>query len=168
MLEPFSLAGAKFNEDRTRRYILWRNWELSFHPPRTVAFIMLNPSIADENKLDPTVNRCLRFAKRWGYGRMLVGNLYSKVSTDPKGVDFTEAEPTNIDYLRMISCLSETTVAAWGTNANPKVVNETCWSIGRNLHCLGKNKEGSPKHPLYLRNDARLIPYFILDKAEKC
>jgi hypothetical protein len=163
-------AGAIFNEDRTRRYALWRAGYLCpENTGKTVLFIMLNPSIADERRLDPTVRRCYNYARRWGYGRVLIGNLYSKVSTNPRGLDsldFKTYELRNADSLIQMANSSQTIVAAWGTNADHTVAADYCWTLCRDIECLGRNKDGSPKHPLYLRNDQKLEDYWIVSKLE--
>ena len=159
---PISEGGAVFSNDRSRRYALWRVWDRS---KGYVLFIGLNPSIANETISDPTVTRCRKFAERWGYGGVLMGNLYSKVSTDPSGVDFNERDDLNTQYLSSMHNLSGLTVVCWGSNADLNVATETvyylkkCHMTFKSFYCFAINKNGSPKHPLYLRSDAVVIPY---------
>ena len=70
-----------FSQDREFRYTLWRQWG---RVVKTVAFIGLNPSTADEQVDDPTVRRCIRFAKDWGYDAMWMMNIFAFRATDPK------------------------------------------------------------------------------------
>lgn len=72
-----------FSPCRTYRYSLVHEWDRDL--PR-VAFIMLNPSTADENALDPTLRRCLGFARSWGYGSFEIGNVFAFRATDPKAM----------------------------------------------------------------------------------
>ena len=72
--------GATCDARRRYRYRLWREWGAS---PRRVTFIMLNPSTADERVLDPTIRRCIGFAKAWGFDGVDVVNLFAWRSTDP-------------------------------------------------------------------------------------
>ncbi len=58
------------------RYLLWREWDSQ---GKTVSFIMLNPSRADAEVNDPTITRCINFAKLWVYGRLEVVNLFAIV-----------------------------------------------------------------------------------------
>ena len=71
---------AKFSACRKYRYALWRNWDGS----KPYAMIIgLNPSTADENENDPTITRCINFAKSWGYGGVCVTNLFAYCATVP-------------------------------------------------------------------------------------
>ena len=73
--------GAKFSPCKKYRLQLWRIWDDKL--PK-IMFIMLNPSYADAHHDDPTIRRCINFAKNWGYGGFYVGNIYPLISTKPK------------------------------------------------------------------------------------
>jgi len=160
--EPFEASllksidsGAHFSADRSHRFLLWRKTGVESHD--FVLFVGLNPSIADEKRLDPTVTRCFNYAKKWGFGYLLMGNLYSRVSTDPKCVNFYVLDKDDIENnwweLSMARNLAKTTVVAWGSNADPSIANKWLRAQSGVLYCLGQNANGSPKHPLYLRSD---------------
>lgn len=150
---------AEFAGSRLWRYRLWRIWDYS---KPVLIFVMLNPSTADEQDNDPTVERCERRARRNGYGGVVVYNVFAFVSTDP------EALKTTIDPIgpKGDSCLQEiptryphrTVVCAWGKHAGLRGY-AVAWMLSRHseLFCLALNKDGSPKHPLYCRNDAPLL-----------
>lgn len=172
LIKSLDDAGAHFNAERTRRYLLWRrvreNDDLPWNKGNDfVLFIGLNPSIADEVRLDPTVTRCYNFARRWGYHFLLMANLYSKISTDPKGVDFKFNDPDdrmNNDYeLAQAVKLSNQVILAWGSNADSQIAAHwlrlTRMSHNISLHCFAVNKNGSPKHPLYLKASSVPILY---------
>ncbi|MCU7816788.1 MAG: DUF1643 domain-containing protein [Candidatus Thiodiazotropha sp. (ex Rostrolucina anterorostrata)] len=73
--------GAVLSPDRDYRYSLWRIWQ----PDDPYAlFIGLNPSTADEYENDPTIRRCIRFAKDWGFGGLYMANLFAIRATKPK------------------------------------------------------------------------------------
>ncbi|HWV89920.1 MAG TPA: DUF1643 domain-containing protein, partial [Burkholderiales bacterium] len=73
-------SGAQFSRCRRWRYLLWRRWDES----KPVAnFLMLNPSTADEVKLDPSCTRARNYAERWGYGALVVTNIFGWRATDP-------------------------------------------------------------------------------------
>lgn len=151
--EP-TACGADFSPCRTWRYALWRHWDWQGHA-NCVAFIGLNPSTADETQDDPTIRRCIRFAKRWGYGGMYMLNAYAYRATDPN--DMKRAAdplgPGNLEAMGYYRSRVGLIVAAWGVHCEPSHEARVCNAIGRVVHCLGKTKHGRPKHPLYLRSD---------------
>jgi len=73
-------TGAVFSPCRKWRYLLWRQWDAS---KPAANFLMLNPSTADESKLDPTCARARDYAERWGYGALIVTNVFGWRATDP-------------------------------------------------------------------------------------
>src|SRR5207249_5914720 len=82
---------------RQYRYVLWREWDKT--NASYVLFVGLNPSTADETEDDPTIRRCMNYAKRWGYGALCMVNLFAYRATDP---DAMKAHPqpvgTENDY----------------------------------------------------------------------
>jgi hypothetical protein len=150
-------GSAIFSEDRTRRYELRRTWGTD---PR-VCFCMLNPSLADETELDPTVRRCVGFARAWGMGGLVVVNLFSIVSPDPK-VLVTHPDPVgseNDSHILRMAKASKLVICAWGAFPEARErgikVAEMLRAAGVVTHCLGKTKAGYPKHPLYLKADTK-------------
>lgn len=157
---------ATLSEDRIYRYTLTREWDEALP---TVAFIGLNPSTADENIDDPTIRRCIGFAKRWGYGRLLMLNLFAYRATKPSDLwavhktrrDLAVGElnhPKHLhEYLNQFN--ATLVIAAWG---KCPVDQAACFlHVSQNLcfECLGKNIDGTPKHPLYIRGDMQPQPY---------
>ena len=143
-------SGAKFSPDRIHRYSLWRNWERS---KGVAMFIGLNPSTADEIKNDPTVTRCINYAKQWGYGGMIMSNIFAYRATDPK-VMKTAKDPIGPDtdqWLFKSAEISDLIVAAWGNHGGFMDRGKNVFQLfkGIDLHCLAMNKTGHPKHPLY-------------------
>jgi hypothetical protein len=143
---------AVISADGVYRYRLERCWR----DGDTVAWIMLNPSTADADTDDPTLRRITAFSRGWGFGRLIVANLYALRATDP-GQLWTAPDPVGPDNDRHIadavSC--HEVIVAWGTNAKPERVVQVLDVIGRqpgvgHLHCLGVTKSGAPKHPLYV------------------
>ncbi|WP_207558562.1 DUF1643 domain-containing protein [Mycobacteroides abscessus] len=146
----------------TYRYELTRSWGVG----AALEFVMLNPSTADAAVDDPTIRRCVGFAKRWGYASIVVHNLYAYRATDP--TELANAEdpigPENRKYLSREDAAC--TIAAWG--AHPAA---TGWWSGypygwqrdvikrSRLYCLGVNANGSPKHPLYVKGSIEPIEY---------
>jgi hypothetical protein len=147
---------AIFSEDRKFRYELTRKWGSA--DPHRLLFIMLNPSIADEQVDDPTQRRCRGFAKSLGFDGYTVANIFALVSTDPTKLQRASniIGVENDAYLNLLHSISDMTIAAWGTWG--KILSRgtlvaRSLSVIKPLMCLGQNKDGSPKHPLYLRHD---------------
>jgi hypothetical protein len=140
-----------------------RFWlEREFDLPKalgTVAFVMLNPSTADDTTNDPTIRRCIAFAKSWGYRSLIVVNTNPMRSTNPKHTP----EPTEFDLrdndeaLRRAAFYANKIVCAWGSHVNREFEARALEVLGRyTLHYLGLTKRGHPRHPLYLPKD--LVP----------
>ncbi|MCW8102693.1 DUF6248 family natural product biosynthesis protein [Streptomyces tauricus] len=132
-------------------------------PDRTATFVMLNPSTATADTDDPTVRRCIDYARRWGCGRLLVVNLYAWRATKPAALWAAEdpVAPENDDYLAAAASAaaqrSEPLVAAWGANATPERAAAVLRLPGMDrLTALAFTKERQPRHPLYLA--AELVP----------
>lgn len=151
---------AVFSPDRVYRYMLWRTWGAG----PTVTFIGLNPSTADETVDDPTIRRCIGYAKAWGYGGLIMANLFALRATDPR-VMLAHPEPVgpaNDDALRDCVARSELVVAAWGADgAHRRRSSAVRAMLGGQLHALGLTKNGEPKHPLYLRADLEPFPLTV-------
>jgi hypothetical protein len=161
---------AIFSEDRVHRYVLVRYTEHSqaarrpSFALRTVAFIGLNPSTADEVTNDPTVRRCISYATRWDFERMVMLNVFAYRSTDPrklKTLPLDEAVgPENDRHLLRHALLSDLVVCAWGAHAalgsRGEVVRAKL-DARVPLYVLGLTKDGHPKHPLYLRSDLQPV-----------
>lgn len=128
-------------------------------------FVMLNPSTADAFQLDPTVRRCLGYATRWGYGSLLVANLFAWRSTDPRALELADDPigPENDEAIVRLARSAARVVCAWGTwgefEDRGDYVLARLRREGVALHALGFTKDGHPKHPLYLRRDAVPQPF---------
>lgn len=137
------------------RYRLSRTWDIG---KPTVAFLMLNPSTADASEDDPTIRRCLGFAKGWGYGSLVVANLFALRTPDPSNIrDHPDpVGPENDEQLRDVCKRAETVIAAWGANGsfNGRAL-EVAQCLQSDLFALGTTKGGHPVHPLYQPSDAK-------------
>ncbi|MDA9749333.1 MAG: DUF1643 domain-containing protein [Bacteroidota bacterium] len=145
---------AKISIDKKERYSLKREWDKS---KNKILYIMLNPSLADDNNDDPTIRRLINFSKKFNYGGFLVGNIYSTISPNPKEVDKSDgiSDKNLVELLKLINQVEEI-VYAWGNNAyEPEFLKD----LVSNPKCFGKNLNGSPKHPLYLPKNIQLISY---------
>lgn len=154
-------AGALISSCGTYRYELWRVWNKALPE---VVFIMLNPSTADAESDDPTVRRCRGFAKAWGYGSIRIVNLFALRSPNPMALlqHRDPVGPENNDHIARVCRAAGVSliVAAWGAHGPPKIPPLIRDLAGKHaISCLGVNKGGSPKHPLYCRSDLRPVPY---------
>ncbi|KAB1184830.1 MULTISPECIES: DUF1643 domain-containing protein [Haloferax] len=152
-------SSAVLSDCREYRYRLTREWNAE---KPAVAFLMLNPSTADETEDDPTIRRCIGYAKDWGYGSLVVGNLFALRSSDPS--DLREHPdpigPDNDEHLQFICDNAEMVVAAWGTDGALKERGkEVAQTLNENLYALNTTKEGHPNHPLYQPKDAEPEPF---------
>lgn len=146
---------AYFSPCRTWRYCLTRD-VAPLTGDGTCAFVGLNPSIADETTDDPTIRRCIRFARDWGYARLKMVNLYALRSTDPRALKTASdpVGPENDHVLSLVFGGADLVIAAWGVNADSeRVAKVLAWPIRPHL-CLGLTKDGAPRHPLYVRANA--------------
>ena len=150
-------ASAEISDDGLYRYWLSRRLGMG---ERAVLFVGLNPSTADAKQDDQTIRRCVGYARDWGFDWLFMGNVYAFRSTDPKGL-LTADEPVgpmNQDALKWMTRKAEIVVAAWGNNPlNSDARTLARWVLSLpHTRCLGENKNGSPKHPLFLRSDTPL------------
>ncbi len=157
-------AGAEFSEDMRYRYSLWRDWNAYSEEGEkldpVLAVVMLNPSTADHQQLDPTIRRCVLFAKRERYGALYVVNLFALRSTDPTALQQADdpVGPENDEALEGIAAYQPPVLLAWGAPPFARDRAENVIGLLRregvtDLLCLGRTKDGHPKHPLYLRSD---------------
>jgi hypothetical protein len=153
-----AVDGAVLSHDERYRYLLFRAWGGVPENYPVVLFIMLNPSTADAVTDDPTIRRCIAYAKRWGFFRLAVLNLFALRATDP-GQLLTVHDPIGPENMRYISALGgmnpSRVVTAWGKvpkglYGQENRVKEALRNTGRICHYLKLNKDGSPGHPLYL------------------
>lgn len=145
-------TGAIFDASRQYRYALWRRWDKTI--PKVV-FIMLNPSTADATTNDPTICRCVRFAQAWGYGGLEVVNLFALMATDPQQLK-AAIDPIGQacdQYLLDAVRRADRVVIAWGNWGSLQQRDQAVLALlapKMPLYCLGMNRSGQPRHPLYL------------------
>jgi len=152
---------AKFSDCRRYRYSLTRRWKEPSGLPRRVAFIGLNPSTADEIEDDPTIRRCISFAKAWGFDELVMLNLFGWRATDPRELKRTD-DPIGAsnDYNILCETLGcEVVVAAWGVHGAYLERDAAVGRLVRKLHALRVTKGGHPAHPLYLPSHLSPLPW---------
>lgn len=145
-------SSAIFSEDGKYRYSLWRIWD---NTKSNLMLIGLNPSKADEYKNDPTITRAIERARRNNYGGLLMANLYAYVSTDPKALlenDKDNIGELNDYYIKEMIEISERQLCGWGSFKAVTIKGRDIEVMKMliNPYCLGINRDGQPKHPLYV------------------
>ena len=159
-----------FSSDRVYRYVLTHTFSTGALPskPGAVNFIMLNPSTADEQQLDPTLRRCKSFARSWGYRTFIVTNLFAFRATDPN--DMKRAAdpvgPENDWHIVHQSKIADEVIVAWGSHGDYRgrakhvlrLLEDEVWRFNRNIKYLKKTLAGHPCHPLYLPSNSQRIP----------
>jgi hypothetical protein len=148
---------AKLSKCRKYRFALWRTWDDSIS---YVMFVGLNPSTADENTDDPTLTRCINYAKSWGYGGICMANLFAFRATEPtfmKSVQDPVGSQNN-RWLKRLASEAGLVVAAWGNDGSYLNRSKQVREFLPSLHCLKINKSGEPAHPLYQKADLQPVP----------
>lgn len=148
------VSDARFNFEKTQRYSLWRIWG---NRKNCVMFIGLNPSTADEINDDPTIRRVIRFAKDWGYGGVIMCNLFVQVTPNPK--ELIIDTPLEITQWAIANHFYQTQmyVAAWGNFKEATKRGDEIKNWLKPLYALKINKNGSPRHPLYVPANTKPI-----------
>ncbi len=160
-----SYRGAEISDCGKFRYKLWRGDIMT----RPLVFMCLNPSTADGTTDDATVRRLNGFTSTYGFSGFTLMNLFAYRATQPK--DLLRANdpvgPLNDAKLWATLKTRSTVICAWGTQAGTlgKAMRDRlhqlqdlfqdveCWSIGPTA------KDGSPRHPLYLKYELELQPW---------
>lgn len=157
--EPEYIArGATFSPCKNYRYTLMRKWSALPFKSGYVLFLMLNPSIADELVLDPTVRRCLGYALDWNYSEMHVCNIFGIRGTDPRILREVD-DPVgkeNDKYICEEVGNADLVIAAWGSHGTYKNRGDEVMKMVskiKPIHYLQLTKQGIPSHPLYLKGN---------------
>jgi hypothetical protein len=154
-------ASATFSADRAYRYALTRWWD--GRPP--AVFVMLNPSTADAVRTDPTVTRCLGFARRENCGGLVIVNLFALRATDPRELR-GHPDPVgagNDRFIREHCAAGRLVIAAWGAHGRlggrDRAVLALLGEARIAVRSFGVTAGGMPRHPLYLPSGAQLGSY---------
>jgi hypothetical protein len=161
---PEDYTGAFFSPCERYRYGLWRSVNLA--GAGVAVFVMLNPSTANSTTDDPTIRRCSGFARAWGYRMLRVVNLYALRATHPRELGFADGQrrslfdaigQDNDSWIRSAVRDANIVIAAWGNHGYAASRDREVLTLlaDRDLRCIGRNKSGSPKHPLYVPKSAQ-------------
>ena len=153
------VRSAEFSPCGRYRYALRRQWGET--GAGEVCFILLNPSTADALVDDPTVRRCIGFARDWGYGGLRIGNLFAFRATDPKRL-LAQDDPVgegNDAALMALVAGAALRVAAWGVHGAHLGRGDAVRRLLPGLRVLKLTRQGAPGHPLYLPRTARPVEW---------
>jgi hypothetical protein len=143
-------AGADIRGRRKQyRYALWRIWDRELP---AVMFVGLNPSTADARRDDPTLVRCMGFARDWGYGGVYTANLFAYRATEPRDMKQAESPigPDNDRVILELAGKADKVIATWGNDGAWMNRAAEVRALLPELHYLKMNRSGQPAHPLYL------------------
>lgn len=154
---------ALISDDGVFRYWLKRQWDDAL---KTLAWCCLNPSKADADIDDPSVRKMIAFSKLFGYGGLVLVNLFAFRSTDPAKVPAGDLGigPDNDDWIWTYA-REHPIVLAWGSHKLAAAcrgweVRKMLEDAGvREVYCLGKTNTGHPRHPLYVSYETALEPF---------
>jgi hypothetical protein len=153
---PMVYSEAGISSCEEYRWWLWRCWDPS--KPLCI-WIMMNPSTADWQKNDPTIGKVIRYCQRWGYGGVLVLNIYAYRSSKPEGIQGRVGHRNNWWIVTMFSFAKRKrlkVICAWGASHKERgdEVRRLAVSAKLKLWCVEMAKNGEPKHPRWLSEDA--------------
>lgn len=157
----------RFSPDRIYRYTLLHRWDELAMERQRVMWCGLNPSIADEQQLDPTLRRVRGFSTAWGFNEFVMTNLFAYRATSPRDMLLHHAPigPENDDAIRESSTHCAMVIACWGNHGNHLARDVTVMKlldgIGMRVFCLARNHDGSPAHPLYLKRDLKPVRFTL-------
>ncbi|WP_348720523.1 DUF1643 domain-containing protein [uncultured Alcanivorax sp.] len=161
---PTLQRSANFSRCRQYRYALWRHWGPG---DDFLLLIGLNPSTADHRQDDPTIRRCMGFARDWGYSGLCVANLFAYRATYPDDLFATDnpVGPKNDQWLRKLARQADLIVAAWGNHGRfmnrARIVSDRLPA----MHCIRLNGSGEPAHPLYLPKHLTPTPWKVREPS---
>jgi hypothetical protein len=123
---------------------------------------MLNPSTADAKQDDPTIRRCMGFARRWRYGGIVVVNLFAYRATHPcELLQACDPVGPDNDSALTLHTAGHRVIAAWGRYGRFQGRAGDVLRLlgGHVVECLGTTRQGHPRHPLYVPGSAFPVPY---------
>jgi len=161
---------AVLSECRWYRYLLRRAWD---HDRPRALFIMLNPSTADAETDDPTTRSCTRLCRAWEYGSFEIVNIYGWRASDPKELSkaIDPVGPENDHVIKAAISRCDTAICAWGAHPIELHRRDAVLRLIQRkeplAYCLGRTKDGHPRHPLYIKTGTPLERYCFGSDEER-
>lgn len=166
---PGVTGDAAFSPCGRYRHFLNRDWgfrRFSDGRERFILWIGMNPSTAEAEIDDPTIRKEMGFTRRLGFDKYVKCNVMDYRATSPASLLLPGVTPCSDENLKCIQAAADRAdlvVACWGKlhKSLRRHADRVLMTLKCDLYCLGKNNDGSPKHPLYLPNDTPLVPYRV-------
>ena len=155
------LSGADFSDDGVYRYQLLRTWDKD---KPLFTYVGLNPSIANAERGDRTTTRNLKRARKLGAGSYIAVNLFAFVAKYPEDMKAAERPVGNRNDAAIMSAVSRSSwiLCGWGFHGTHRGRDQEVLAMLKKnriqAHCLGKTKDGQPRHPLYIADLKELEP----------
>lgn len=158
MIDFNTPTGAIFSDCKQYRFLLWRTWNNTL--PK-ILVIGLNPSTANEHTNDATIRKVQSIAKILGYGGLVMGNCFPFIVTNPKMLNNYQQITQNDGWLQLAKRQVQCCVFAWGNFAAVKEQGRDAamHRLFKKAMVFNTNKNGTPRHPLYLPLDTTLKIY---------
>lgn len=173
MTDLWNKNGVIISDCGKYRYRLSREWDGGTKP---CLFIMLNPSTADAEQDDPTIRRCINFARAWGRNELIVVNLFAYRATSPQDMMSVDdaVGPENMRHVKeaadyvmngyeMFPNGRGPIVCAWGAHGTFMDQDQTVLGWLQDVQAtplaLALTKDGQPRHPLYLKSGLRPVSF---------
>ncbi|MDZ5474152.1 DUF1643 domain-containing protein [Bacillus sp. 31A1R] len=159
--------------DGNYRYSLIREWDIN--NSKSVVFVLLNPSTADDEEDDQTTKICIEFAKRWGFGSLQIVNLFAYRATDPKDLKNVNnyqkmVGEKNYQFLSTALDEADKIVCAWGEHGiiKKRYLDPSLIKLFSNhqLYCFRELAKKQPKHPLGVDYTTPLKEYSFYKQLE--
>ncbi len=154
---------AEYSADMKYRYLFERRWAQPTRPDRDmIVWVLLNPGTGDtDGKHRPTLDRCIKWSKQWGYSGLTIVNLFALRSTDPKVLKTARDPigPKNGTTIRRAARQASRIVVAWGDKGSLLGRGKKVAAMLSKPYCLGVTKHGEPRHPLYVPTSTEPRPF---------
>lgn len=152
---------SEYSDDGEYRWWYERRWGAG----ESLCWVGLNPSTGDTTgRPRPTLRKVVERARGWGLEAVIVVNLFSFRATDPRELAALAGKRDIVgdrtdEVIRETNARAARTLAAWGAGGSLLARVAVVSAMLTNPLCLGTTKHGEPRHPLYVRTDAKALPY---------
>lgn len=145
---------AKFSDCGKYRFFLQRQWDVV---KPVVMCIGLNPSTANGDTNDATIRNLIHIINNAGYGGFYMMNLFAMISPYPDDLrSCPDPLKDNDEWIDDVRLQCQDVIFCWGNFKQAEYRAKVMIKKYPDALCFGKNSNGSPKHPLYLKQTTEL------------